>query len=300
MTKNYFIKYNCYFKYTVLPLLCMIFGSLSAQTSYVGNGSTLYFNGSILSSQEVVPDATATINMTAASTFTGTGFVTGALNITADGTTIVPVGDGTEKSTITVTTANNDDQVSVRYHFTDPASISTEIDPALTDFYLSDTEYWQVEKVSGTSTGFTISGTAAHSSATYEDETPTAGGTKLVWYNGSQWEEYLGTDVTGYFSYVGENTTLSTDAFDPSTIRIYPNPVKRTDGTINFTAPSRVQQLDITLYNLSGKAIQTYTNVPVHAGENSINKPIMTRGIYFLHISFDKGEHVTTKKLILE
>lgn len=278
----------------------MVFGYATAQTSYVGDGSTVYFNGSILTNQVIVPDATATVNQTANTTFTGTGFVDGTVHVLKDGTnTIVPVGDGSTKSTITVATANSDDIAAVNYYFDDPATIGTTVD-AGTNYYLSDTEYWQVSKVSGTSAGYSVSGTTANAGATYENVAPT-GGTKVVWYDGSKWVEYTGANVVGYFSYAGENTTLGVDDnLNLSQFSFYPNPVSTSTASLNFNLPSSVQQLDVTMFDLTGKVIQRYKNVPVQAGANSIAKPQVANGMYLLQFSFNNGAQQVTKRIIIE
>lgn len=112
----------------------------------------------------------------------------------------------------------------------------------------------------------------------------------MVWYDGSKWVEYTGANVVGYFSYAGENTTLGVDDnLNLSQFSFYPNPVSTSTASLNFNLPSSVQQLDVTMFDLTGKVIQRYKNVPVQAGANSIAKPQVANGMYLLQFSFNNG-----------
>ena len=294
------MKKNDIKKYVLLLAAFMALSVSEAQSIYVGSNSTIFMNGNILSDHEITPsDATAVVQMTAGTTFTGLGYVDGTVNLQKDGSTIVPVGDNTTKSTITIATSNADDEADVSYNLSDPASISTTVDAALTDYYLSDTEYWQVSKVTGSSAGYVISGTSPNGSATYEGEAP-SGGTILVWYDGSQWVEYTGTTATGYFSYAGENTTLSVNEVDSFDFSVYPNPIDVNATHINFNVPASVEQLSVTMYDVTGKVLKQYADIAIHAGANSIDKPKLAQGLYLLQFSFNNGAQQTTKRLIIK
>jgi hypothetical protein len=287
---------KCFLKYFVLSFLCMVFGYATAQTSYVGDGSTIHFNGSILTNQVIVPSASATVNQTAGTTFTGTGYVDGTVNVKEDGATTVPVGDGAVKSTVDMTTAATDD-IATAY----VASAATgTMDPSLATFALSDAEYWTVTKTAGTSTDVAVSG-LANTASTYGGEA--AIGTPVLVRRdnaSSNWVLYSANPGFGEFAYASETATLATPQFNVNNFSFYPNPVSANASSINFNLPSSIQQLDVTMYDVTGKVVQRYNNVPVQTGANSINKPNLSNGLYLIQFSFNNGAQQTTKRLIVK
>ncbi len=285
-------------KYIVLSLFCMVFGHATAQTSYVGNGSTVYFNGSVLTNQVIVPSATATVNQTAATTFTGTGFVDGTVNVLKAGSTTVPVGDGSTKSTVGMTTAATD-QIATAYIASAP---SGTMDASLATYALSDTEYWTVTKTAGASTDVAVSG-LTNTATAYGGDSATGSPVLVRRDNASSnWVLYSSNPGFGEFAYAAETatTTLGVGNFNASNFAFYPNPVKANATRINFNLPNSVQQLTVTMYDVTGKVIQRYNNLPVKAGANSINKPQVANGMYLLQFSFNNGAQQTTKRLIIK
>lgn len=278
--------------FSVFSWLAISFGF--AQNSYVGAGSTIHFNGSILTDQVITPDATATVNMTAATTFTGAGFVDGTVNVKEDGATTVPVGDAGTKSAVDMTTVATDD-IATAY----VASAATgTLDPSLATYALSDAEYWTVEKTAGASTDVAVTG-LTNTASTYGGEASI--GTPILVRRdnaSSNWVEYASNPGFGEFAYAAETATLGVETFDVNTFVVYPNPVK--GDVIGFNLPSTVQQLNVTMYDVLGKVVQRYVNVPVQTGANTIATPQLSQGLYLLQFSFNDGAQTTTKRVLIK
>ncbi|WP_299368154.1 T9SS type A sorting domain-containing protein [Winogradskyella sp.] len=292
MKKN---NINALGKMLLLTVLCLLFSSLGiSQNSYVGAGSTIYFNGSILTDQVILPNATATVNMTAATSFTGTGYVDSTVNVKGAGVTTVPVGNGGVKSTVDMTTVATDD-IATAYI----ASAATgTLDASLATYALSDAEYWTIAQNAGASADVTVTG-LSNTATTYGGEA--AIGTPILVRRdntSSNWVAYASNPGFGEFAYAAETLSLSVETPNVSNFALYPNPVR--GNTIGFNLQSSVQQLNITMYDVLGKIVQHYSNVPVQAGANTIAKPNVSNGIYLLQFAFNNGAQTTTKRLIIE
>ncbi|MDO5980798.1 BspA family leucine-rich repeat surface protein [Flavivirga spongiicola] len=83
-------------------------------------------------------------------------------------------------------------------------------------------------------------------------------------------------------------------------LSLYPNPVSVIDTDIYFTMPSNVQQLSVTIYDVTGKRVANYGDLPVKKGTNSISKPQVDEGLYFFKFSFNNGKQYITKGLIIQ
>lgn len=280
----------------LVALFMVSFGCATAQTSYVGSGSTIYFNKEVLTNQPIEVAATGTVNMTAGSLFTGLGFVRGTVNVLGAEATTVPVGDGPVKSAVNITTAANTDNIAVTYFGTAP---SGTLDPSLSTYALSDAEYWKVTKTAGTAADVAVSG-LANIASTYGGEPP-IGAPVLVRRNNasSNWVLYSANPGFGEFAYAAETLPLSSGTFDASAFAFYPNPANGSVTDLFFSLPNSIEQLDITVYDVTGKTVQHYPNVPVQVGQNSISKPQVASGVYFMQFLFNNGEHTVTKRLII-
>lgn len=103
---------------------------------------------------------------------------------------------------------------------------------------------------------------------------------------------------TGDFSLAYEDVTeiLDVESFDENnTLSIYPNP--SSNGLVNILFDTNQSEVDISLYDISGKNIMTrklnangYNNI-------QLNVSHLSSGVYLL--KYTSGDFMTTKKLIL-
>lgn len=196
-----------FLKYVVMSFLCMVFGYATAQRSYVGDGSTVYLNGSTLTNQVIVPSATATVNQTAGATFTGAGYVDGTVNVLGAGVTTVPVGDGAVKSTVDMTTTDATDVIATAYVASAP---SGTMDASLSTYVLSDAEYWTVNTLAGTSTDVAVTN-LTNTATTYGGDAPV--GTPILVRrdnSSSNWVGYATNPGFGEFAFASQ-TNADTD-----------------------------------------------------------------------------------------
>ena len=118
--------------------------------------------------------------------------------------------------------------------------------------------------------------------------------------NGGTWSTTVTPGTTTVMSFAKEDVTLGVEEINADTFAFYPNPVTATTTRINFNLPQSVQQLSVTMYDITGKVVEQYNNVAVQAGANSINKPQVANGMYLLQFSFNNGEQQVTKRVIIQ
>ena len=88
------------------------------------------------------------------------------------------------------------------------------------------------------------------------------------------------------------------DLFLTTAINILSNPVPRGDN-IRFTSSGTADDLKITLYDISGRALRVYDTIFLQNGIGSLQKPSnLGSGIYLLR--FEQGGKQGIKKIILE
>lgn len=301
MKKNNFKRHLR--KCLLLPLVCMFFGSVTAQDLYIDDGGKFYLgadNDFTTSGTVITHHANGEFILEAGSTWTtATEYVNGKITVIGAGTTTVNIGDAGQ-STVTITTVAGDEIV-CDYTKTDPA-VTGFLDAGLisSNFGLSDTEFWTVTSNAGPSTDVTVAGLTQDGSAVYDGLDPLAVTPIIVRYNGSNWVDYSGSTGFGDFSLAVDKTTLGTNAFNVENFSFYPNPVKANATSINFYLPNTVNQLDVTMYDYTGKTVQQYNNVSIQTGVNSIDKPNVAEGLYLLQFSFNNGEQQVTKKVLIE
>ncbi|MDO5980796.1 T9SS type A sorting domain-containing protein [Flavivirga spongiicola] len=291
--------------------LCVFIQDVKAQNAlYVGDGGILYlkkdlplvFNGNLSRSATGNVVFEAGTNLSSLTDYFAGSAGSDYVSVYGAGTTVVPVGSSIVRSPITIVSNASNDNFSIGYFLNDPAvDVSASLDAALSssNYFLSDDEYWTVNKVSGTSNGYVISGTTPKSDAKYDGSDGTS--YKMVWFNGSQWEEYVGDQKEGSFSYVSQKSALGIDdEHNIGEFLLYPNPVSAVATNVYFTLPANVQQLSVTVYDVTGKRVANYNNIPVRVGVNSISKPELSKGLYFLKFSFNNRQQYMTKRLVVQ
>ena len=54
------------------------------------------------------------------------------------------------------------------------------------------------------------------------------------------------------------------------------------------------------MYDVTGKILKRYQDLPLQTGVNSISKPQVATGLYLLNFSFNNGAQQVTKRVIIE
>lgn len=113
--------------------------------------------------------------------------------------------------------------------------------------------------------------------------------------------QFLGSDFDNTDSGLGSVLGVDDEnLLNEDVVYVYPNPIKEHETTIKFNLPSNIEQLDILMYDYTGKIVKQYKNVSINSGANHISKPTVEAGLYFLQFSFNNGEQQATSKLIVE
>ena len=292
-SKTYFFK--CF----LVPLLFMGFGTISAQQLYVGDGGIWYLEAgaNFTTSNTVVAEhANGTFAVQGGTNWaTAAEFVDGKVTVIGAGSTTANVGDGIQSTIALVATAN--DEIVCDYTRSAP---SGTMDASLTSYALSDAEYWSVVSNTGQSQYPTVSG-LTNTATTYGGEAPLGSPVVVRRDNaGSNWVLYSSNPGFGEFAYAAEVATLGVGDFNANTFSFYPNPVDASAQSINFNLPSNVQQLTVTMYDVTGKILKRYQDLPLQTGVNSISKPQVATGLYLLNFSFNNGAQQVTKRVIIE
>lgn len=275
-------------------MLCCLMGigfvQLSAQELYVGDGATFFVaqgTAFTTSNNLVSHHANGNFAVEAGFDWTAAGateYVDGSMAVIGAGTTTLHVGNSGSYSPITVTTANADDHFVGSYTKAEPATAAMHA--ALSNYELSDSEFWSVAKTAGTSVGVTVSGLTADANATY-DGNASSGTDKVVHLN-TTWNEYAATSEVGDFSYASEMTALAIDKIDAATFSLYPNPAN-VYGTVQFQMPENTEVM-IAVYNITGSL--------VHQQVGGKSFSLTTSGIYL--VKFVANGKVTIKQLVIK
>ncbi len=88
------------------------------------------------------------------------------------------------------------------------------------------------------------------------------------------------------------------DLFLESGINLLSNPIDANEPNIRFTSSNDLHNLEVTLYDIMGRKLRTYSNVSVSNGIGTLHKPNLRSGIYLLR--FDHEGKQGVKKIIIE
>lgn len=291
-------KYSNRYWVVLLALSCLT--PLLAQDIYVGDGASFYLKSTLnfaAGSSPVNHHANGVFEEQAGVSWADAAtYVDGKITVYDAGITIVNVGD-TAQSLINITTVATD-VIVCDYTRTGPTGT---LDAALVNYKLSDNEYWTVSKTSGSSTDVNV-GITAMTGATYNGSAPSVTPV-VVRYNttSAQWELYTSSLGFGNFSFASDQSLLGVnDVVISESFKLYPNPVSLTQTCINYVLPSNVNQLVITVYDVTGKQVQQQTNVAIVTGINKVETAKLAKGMYFMQFSFNNNDQVITKKLLVE
>ena len=282
MKKNDFK--NPFFGAFVL-LLSVFFSVATAQEIYVSNGATLHYESGDFASGVIDNNNGGTFSVASNYAHSADHYVEGPVTFLTANTFDVSLESGSPDRSPNFTSTG---LATMSY---DATTVPTGTPPA--GYALASAEV------------YTFTGNVSAGSATPLASTTfgAATGPLAIIYadaNGGTWSTTATAGTTTVMSFAKEDVTLGVDAFSLDTFAFYPNPVKATASSINFKLPNTVQQLSITMYDVTGKIVKQYNNVAVQAGVNSINKPQVAKGLYLMQFLFNNGEQQVTKRVIIE
>lgn len=268
-------------------LLSMSWSIVSAQDMYVSSGAVLHYSGGNFASGVIDNNNGGAFSVSADYAHSTDNYVDGPVAFLASGGTYdVSLESGATDRSPNFTSTG---VATMSYEAT---AVPTGIAPA--GYVLADAEMY-------TFTGSVSAGSATPLSSTDFD---VATGTVVSVFadaNGGTWSTTATPGTTTVMTFAKEDLTpLGVSQFDVQTFAFYPNPVKANVSSIRFNLPSTVKQLDVVMYDVTGKLIQRYNNVAVQTGANSIPLPNVEPSLYFMQFSFNNGEETITKRLIVE
>ncbi len=282
--------------YLLLSLSSLFFGGVIAQNLHIGDGGMFYLSASTdftTSNATVNQHSNGVFNVEAGITWTET-LEDINVHIIGAGTTSVNAG-AANQSMITITTASGDSATCDYTVGAPPGGGTTN----LGTFELSETEYWTVENT-GPSADLSVAGLLEQSGATYDGDVSGGRPTVIVRLDNGDWKLYTSSTGVGTFTLAIDASVLGTEDINAKNFSFYPNPVSANATNINFYLPSSVNQLDITMYDYTGKTIKKYSNVSIQVGLNSVQKPTVSKGLYLIQFSFNNGAEQITKKVVIE
>lgn len=288
--KLFFMKKNDFkkpFAGVLTLFLCITMSVATAQDMYISNGAILHYAGGDFASGHIDNNNSGTFSIGTNYPADNDNYVSGPVSLLAAGTYAISLEDVAAARNPSVTTTG---AATVTYSAT-----ATPSGTAPSGYVLANKEI------------YTFTGNVSGGSATPLGTTTfgAADGAVIPVFATSEsgpWSTTATAGTTTKMSFAKEDSTLSTETFaiTAENFTLYPNPVTATTTRINFNLPQSVQQLSVTMYDITGKVVEQYNNVAVQAGANSINKPQVANGMYLLQFSFNNGEQQVTKRVIIQ
>ena len=274
------------FRGVLVFLLSMFMGFASAQSGmYVSNGATLHYKSGDFASGVINNNNGGTFSVASDYVHSADNYVQGPVTYVTANTFDVSLESGSPDRSPNFTSTG---LATMSY---DATAVPTGTPPA--GYVLASAEVY-------TFTGLVSAGSATPlASTTFGAAT---GPLAIVFAdaNGGTWSTTVTPGTTSVMTFAKEDVTLGVEEISADTFAFYPNPVTATTTSINFNLPQSVQQLSVTMYDITGKVVEQYNNVAVQAGANSINKPQVANGMYLLQFSFNNGEQQVTKRVIIQ
>ena len=302
---------------TFLIMICIV-QPLFSQDLYIDSGGEFYLmsNTDFTTSNTIVSlDNSGKFSVEAGSDWgSALEYVDGSVTAYGTGETILPVGNN---GVYLPVTAKHTGTVTAAYMNATPTSGSNGLD--VDD--VSDIEYWE------------LTGKAVITLPWNEDSDITSlvndnGGdinsVTIVGLNSGNWElvsdpgtnvitgDLLNGDVTsdenvevtlnGFdqftFGIVNQTALAVEDFFLVTGIQLVSNPVGVTQSDIQFRSSEELYDLNVDLYDIMGRRIQSFKNVKTYNGLGNLKKPNLRSGIYLLKFDYEGKQGV--KKIIIE
>jgi hypothetical protein len=297
--------------------LIIAFQSVYAQQLYVGSAGQFFLkNGTVFTtSDQVVNVADSGMFIVEAGNSWGTPleFVDGTVKAIGSGTTLLPTGDN---GVFAPVNADLSTDVTARYYNQSPTSgsLGMEVDA------VADIEYWEM-------TGKAIITLPWNDQSGITDLVNNNGGklssVAVVGLNGTTWElvsapktntvtgDLLNGTVTtntndavtldnfSEFTFgIDHQAVLAVDdLFGFNNFNIVPNPVRSDSNRIDFTVEEDLQDLQITIFDITGRKLKEYKNIRTSGNIGSVRNPNLKTGIYFVKFVHENKQGV--KKIII-
>ena len=303
---------------TLLCIVVFTFHIGYTQELYVGANSEFFLNNNIsfTTSNTVVTTASTGIFSVAAGTTWGTTqeYVDGKVTAYNTGTTTLPVGNNGVYAPVTATHTGT---IIAAYFNAAPTggTNGTGVDA------VSAVEYWEL---TGNAVVTLPWNSSSNITTLVNDNGGVLNSVAIVGLNGGTWNLVSATKtntVTGTLTegtVTSDNTnevnlntftqftfgidheaTLSIDdLFLSNQLNILSNPIRISENTIQFRSSNELSGLQITLYDVRGRALKVYKNISFNRGVGSFPKPTVQSGIYIL--KFDHEGKQGIKKIIIE
>ncbi len=306
-------KLNSFFSILILFLSVQI---ISAQELYIGDNIEFYLKKDLpftTSNTAVTVTSLGKFSLEASSTWgSALEFVNGGVNAYGTGLTKLPTGNNSIYAPVT---ANHTGDIFASYINAPPTSGTNGTNVNA----VSDVEYWEL-------TGNAIITLPWNPSSNITDLVNNNGGVlnsvAVVGLNGGEWNlvsatltntvtgDLLNGTVTsdastevilndfGQFTFGIDNQVVLDidDLFSISGINILSNPIKP-GNNIRFSS-GITDNLDITMYDITGKKLRYYDNINTLNGIGTMPKTALKSGIYFLKFQHEGTQVV--KKIIIE
>jgi len=306
-------KFNSFF--SILTLFLSIHSTLG-QELYVGDNVEFYLKKDLAfttSNTAVTVTSLGKFSLEAGNTWgSALEFVNGAVFAYGDGLTKLPTGNSSIYAPVT---ADHTGDIFASYINGAPTSGTNGTDVNA----VSDVEYWEL-------TGNAIITLPWNSSSNITDLVNNNAGVlnsvAIVGLNGGEWNlvsAALTNTVTGDLSNGTVTTDTSTevvlndfgqftfgidnqivldidDLFSITGINILSNPIEL-GNNIRFSS-GITENLDVTMYDITGKKLRYYNNMNILNGIGTIPKSTLKSGIYFLKFQHEGKQGV--KKIIIE
>jgi len=317
MTKNHFNFY--FFRINILLFFALLsFQTSEAQALYVESDGQFFVksNMDFTTSNTIVSVVNGGEFILEAGSDWGSNmeYVEGEVSVIGTGNTKIPVGDNGVYAPVT---ANHSGNVTGSYVNSSPlnGSNGNNVDA------VADVEYWKL-------TGNAVITLPWNSSSNISDLVNNNGGklssVAIVGYDNGTWDLISGTatntvtgdlqegDVTsdannevnmnGFTQFtfgIDHQVVLSVnDPLLSNGIKMVSNPVKSSDEQIRFLTKNEMTNLQITIYDITGRQLKVYNNLKTHGNMGAINKPNLKSGIYLVKFVHEGKQGI--KKIIIE
>ncbi|WP_067151572.1 T9SS type A sorting domain-containing protein [Pseudotamlana agarivorans] len=272
-------------KYIYL-LFCLVPSGLIAQI-YVASGTEIHYSGGAFVSGVINNNNGGTFSISADFEHDDKNYVNGELEITEGGTYDISIGPSAEERAPSIVTTG---AATVFYSATtDPAIGRNEMVNLASPMILADNEVY-------TFTGNVSVFSATPLSETQYNKESYISTPELVYWSGSEWNNLF----SNVASFAAKTPTLGNQDINLKGFSVTPNPVNSSTNTLSYQLPNGIEQLSIDIYDVRGKKIQTYYDVPVYMGANSLVKPKVNQGMYLMRFNFNKGQQYVIKKIVIE
>ncbi len=290
---------------------------VKSQQLYVGNGVEFYLKKDMdftTSNTVVTMGNTGLFSIESGSDWgSPSEYVNGKVKVYGNGTTRVPVGNNAIYAPVSI--IHNSD-ISAQYFNAPPSSgtAGNNVDAISTE------EYWQL-----TGQGVLTLPWNTHSDITtlVNNNGGELNALAVVGLEGTVWNlvsDPLTNTVTGdlnqgtvssdpnnaiIFDTYSQMTIgidhqallTADDLFKTNDIIVISTPISKEAGTIKFLSDN-ITGLEIEIYDILGRLINSYDNITIAAGMGAIEKPNVTAGLYFLKFSYNGKSGV--RKVLIE